>query len=76
MVQRNSVSPYWNHATQLRIAFVDLAFLRIAVCDSGLNGKVVAHRVVPVRCIRPGYRHLPLRTPNNQPIDNAMLFIR
>ncbi|CAD6185127.1 unnamed protein product [Caenorhabditis auriculariae] len=76
VVQRNSVNPIWNHTTQLRIACVDLAFLRIAVCDSGQNGRVVAHRVVPVRCIRPGFRHLPLRTSTNQPIDNAMIFIR
>ncbi|CAB3400668.1 unnamed protein product [Caenorhabditis bovis] len=76
VVQRNSVNPIWNHTTQLRIACVDLAFLRIAVCDSGQNGRVVAHRVVPVRCIRPGFRHLPLRTPTNLPIDNAMIFIR
>ncbi|CAI2356478.1 unnamed protein product [Caenorhabditis sp. 36 PRJEB53466] len=76
VVQRNSVNPIWNHTTQLRIACVDLAFLRIAVCDSGQNGRVVAHRVVPVKCIRPGFRHLPLRTPANLPIDNAMIFIR
>ncbi|CAI5455280.1 unnamed protein product [Caenorhabditis angaria] len=76
VVQRNSVNPIWNHTTQLRIACVDLAFLRIAVCDSGQNGKVVAHRVVPVQCIRPGFRHLPLRTPTNLPIDNAMIFLR
>ncbi|EFO89618.1 CRE-PLC-1 protein [Caenorhabditis remanei] len=76
VVQRNSVNPIWNHTTQLRIACVDLAFLRIAVCDSGQNGRVVAHRVVPVKCIRPGFRHLPLRTPTNLPIDNAMVFLR
>ncbi|NP_001360637.1 Phosphoinositide phospholipase C [Caenorhabditis elegans] len=76
VVQRNSVNPIWNHTTQLRIACVDLAFLRIAVCDSGQNGRVVAHRVVPVKCIRPGFRHLPLRTPTNLPIDNAMIFLR
>lgn len=33
VVQRNSVNPVWSHSTQLRINFVDLAFLRLAVCD-------------------------------------------
>ncbi|KAK5974916.1 Phosphoinositide phospholipase C, partial [Trichostrongylus colubriformis] len=76
VVQRNSVNPVWAHTTELRIIFVDLAFLRLAVCDSSQNGRVVAQRVVPVRCIRPGFRHLPLRTAANQPIESATLFIR
>ncbi|VDO78256.1 unnamed protein product [Heligmosomoides polygyrus] len=76
VVQRNSVNPVWSHSTQLRINFVDLAFLRLAVCDSSQNGRVVAHRVVPARCIRPGFRHLPLRSVANQPIESATLFIR
>ncbi|KAJ1349315.1 hypothetical protein KIN20_004810 [Parelaphostrongylus tenuis] len=75
IVHRNSVNPVWNHSTQLRIVFIDLAFLRLAVCDSGQNGRVIAHRVVPVRCIRPGFRHLPLRTAANQPIESATLFL-
>ncbi|PIO63025.1 Phosphatidylinositol-specific phospholipase C, Y domain protein, partial [Teladorsagia circumcincta] len=33
VVQRNSVNPLWAHTTELRITFVDLAFLRLAVCD-------------------------------------------
>ncbi|PAV87943.1 hypothetical protein WR25_03718 isoform B [Diploscapter pachys] len=73
---RNGVNPIWNQPFSLRIACVDLAFLRLAVCDSSRNGAVVSHRIVPLRCLRPGYRHLPLRTHTNQPIDNAMLFIR
>uniref|UniRef100_A0A1I8BPM6 Phosphoinositide phospholipase C n=1 Tax=Meloidogyne hapla TaxID=6305 RepID=A0A1I8BPM6_MELHA len=72
---RNSVNPIWNHSSTFRIVFVELAFLRIAVCD-GDNGKVLSQRVVPVRCLRPGYRHLPLRTPNNQPLEQSLLFIR
>uniref|UniRef100_A0A0K0DPQ4 Phosphoinositide phospholipase C n=1 Tax=Angiostrongylus cantonensis TaxID=6313 RepID=A0A0K0DPQ4_ANGCA len=75
IVHRNSVNPVWNHSTQLRIVFVDLAFLRLAVCDSTQNGRVIAHRVVPTRCIRPGFRHLPLRTAANQPIESATLFL-
>ncbi|EYC06425.1 hypothetical protein Y032_0076g1053 [Ancylostoma ceylanicum] len=76
IVQRNSVNPIWNHTIQLRVVFVDLAFLRIAVCDSSQNGRVVAHRVVPIRCIRPGFRHLPLRSSSNQPLDNSTIFLR
>lgn len=34
-----------------------------------------AQRVVPVRCLRPGYRHLPLRDGANHPLDQSMLFL-
>ncbi|VDM23665.1 unnamed protein product [Toxocara canis] len=74
VVNRNSVNPIWNHTCAFRISFVELAFLRVAVCDN-TNGRCVAQRVVPVRCLRPGYRHLPLRTNANLAIDQSMLFI-
>uniref|UniRef100_A0A915A442 Phosphoinositide phospholipase C n=2 Tax=Parascaris univalens TaxID=6257 RepID=A0A915A442_PARUN len=74
VVSRNSVNPIWNHICVFRISFSDLAFLRVAVCDSA-NGRCVAQRVVPVRCLRPGYRHLPLRTNANLTMDQSMLFI-
>ena len=59
-----------------RITFADLAFLRIAVLDTGNNSRVVSQRVVPVKCLRQGYRHLPLRTPANQPLEHSTLFLR
>lgn len=73
-VNRNSVNPIWNHTSTFRISLVYLAFLRIAVCDS-TSGRCMAQRVVPVRCIRAGYRHLPLRTPTNIPMDQGTIFL-
>ncbi|KAH7728443.1 phospholipase C [Aphelenchoides avenae] len=72
----NSVNPIWNYSATFRITFVDLAFLRIAVCDGAANGKCLSQRVVPIKCLRPGYRHLPLRTPSNQPLEQSTLFLR
>ncbi|VDK72952.1 unnamed protein product [Litomosoides sigmodontis] len=73
-VSRNSVNSIWNHTSTFRIAFAYLAFLRISVCDN-TNGRCLAQRVVPVRCIRAGYRHLPLRTPTNVPMDQGTVFL-
>ncbi|VDN04557.1 unnamed protein product [Thelazia callipaeda] len=73
-VSRNSVNPIWNYTTTFRIVFVELAFLRISICDS-TNGRCIAQRVVPVRFIRAGYRHLPLRTPANVPIEQGTVFL-
>uniref|UniRef100_A0A914I8L9 Phosphoinositide phospholipase C n=1 Tax=Globodera rostochiensis TaxID=31243 RepID=A0A914I8L9_GLORO len=76
MVGRNGVNPVWNHSCTFRIVFAELAFIRVAVCDGAANGRVMAQRVVAVRCLRPGYRHLPLRTPGNQPLEQSFLFVR
>uniref|UniRef100_A0A1I7W479 Phosphoinositide phospholipase C n=1 Tax=Loa loa TaxID=7209 RepID=A0A1I7W479_LOALO len=73
-VSRNSVNPIWKHTSTFRIAFVYLAFLRISVCDN-TSGRCMAQRVVPVRCIRAGYRHLPLRTPTNVPMEQGTIFL-
>lgn len=35
----------------------------------------MAQRVVPIRCIRAGYRHLPLRTSTNVPMDQGAIFL-
>uniref|UniRef100_A0A158R571 Phosphoinositide phospholipase C n=1 Tax=Syphacia muris TaxID=451379 RepID=A0A158R571_9BILA len=71
---RNAVNPTWNFFSVFRITCVDLAFLRIAVCDAS-NGRCCAQRVVPVKCLRPGYRHLPLRDLSNHSLDQSMLFL-
>ncbi len=75
-VQRNAVNPIWQHTCTFRVNFLDFAMLRVAILDSAANGKCVAQRVVPLRCLRPGYRHMRLRTPANLPLDQSMLFIR
>ncbi|VDN57858.1 unnamed protein product [Dracunculus medinensis] len=74
VANRNSVNPIWNFLCTFKIKFVDLAFLKIAICDSA-NGRCVSQRVVPVRHLRPGYRHLPLRNSVNLQVDNATIFI-
>uniref|UniRef100_A0A0N5BH47 Phosphoinositide phospholipase C n=1 Tax=Strongyloides papillosus TaxID=174720 RepID=A0A0N5BH47_STREA len=75
VVRSNSVNPVWNHVMNFRVSFVDLAFIRLSVCDSSNNGRVICQRVVPLKCLRPGYRHLPMRTQANKPIEQAHLFI-
>uniref|UniRef100_A0A914VHD0 Uncharacterized protein n=1 Tax=Plectus sambesii TaxID=2011161 RepID=A0A914VHD0_9BILA len=75
-VQRNAVNPIWQQNFSFRVNFLEFAFLRVAVCDSSSNGKCVAQRVIPLKCLRPGFRHVRLRTPANLPLDQSTLFIR
>lgn len=54
--------------------FADMAFLRFMVIDTN-TGHMVSQRVVSFHSLRPGYRHLRLRSPSNQPCELATLFI-
>ncbi len=62
---------------EFQINFLDLAFLRLSVSDNsgGSSGKCICQRLLPLRRLRPGYRHVRLRAPNNTPLDHSTLFI-
>lgn len=74
VVQRNTLNPIWNETFHFRVMFQDLAFLRFAVIDATSN-HLLAQRIVPLKCLRPGYRHLRLRSPLNRTFDMSTLFI-
>ncbi|KAK3593089.1 hypothetical protein CHS0354_038127 [Potamilus streckersoni] len=74
VISRNSLNPIWNDVFTFQVMFSDLAFIRFVVVDTSTN-HMVAQRVIPLKCLRPGYRHVRLRSPNNQPLELATLFI-
>ena len=50
-----------------------LASIRITAYEE--NGKFIGHRVLPVIGLRPGYRHLSLRTESGQALSLTSLFL-
>ncbi|XP_046989883.1 1-phosphatidylinositol 4,5-bisphosphate phosphodiesterase epsilon-1-like [Schistocerca americana] len=74
VVQRNALNPIWNDTFFFQVMFRDLAFLRFSVLDASTS-HVLAQRVLPLKCLRPGYRHVRLRSPQNQPLQLATLFV-
>lgn len=74
VVHKNSLNPIWNDTFRFRVMFQDLVFLRFTVMDS-TNNHVIAHRIVPLKCLRPGYRHLRLRNAQNKFLHMSTLFI-
>ena len=74
-VSGNSINPIWNEEPFVfkKVVLPNLAHLRFCVYDE--NGKMLGHRVIPVRGLRPGYRHIHLRNEINQPVPLATLFI-
>ncbi|KAL1439330.1 hypothetical protein MTO96_010351 [Rhipicephalus appendiculatus] len=57
-----------------RIAFAELAFLRFSVIDVMTN-HILSQRVIPVKSLKQGYRHVRLRSPQNQPLPLSSLFV-
>ncbi|XP_060525896.1 1-phosphatidylinositol 4,5-bisphosphate phosphodiesterase epsilon-1-like isoform X2 [Cylas formicarius] len=74
VVQKNALNPIWNETFHFRIMFQDLAFLRLAVFDS-TNNHLLGQRIVPLKCLRPGYRHLRLKNPQNRYLNMSTLFV-
>ena len=73
-VHKNSLNPIWNDTFHFRVMFHDLAFVRFSVLDATSNHLLV-QRILPLKCLRPGYRHLRLRSPQNKSLNMSTLFI-
>ena len=52
-----------------------MAFLRLTVKDEASRA-MIGFRLLPITAIRPGYRHVTLRNPCNQPLGMASLFVK
>lgn len=74
VVRRNALNPIWNDTFFFKVMFHDLAFLKFSVFDNDTN-HMVSQRVIPLKCLRPGYRHVRLRSPNNSSLSLASLFV-
>ncbi|CAL4059438.1 unnamed protein product, partial [Meganyctiphanes norvegica] len=73
-ISRNSFNPIWNDSFNIKVMFKDLTFLRLAVTDTA-TGHQTAQRIIPLKCLRRGYRHVRLRNAQNQPLPVSTLFI-
>ncbi|RZF45196.1 hypothetical protein LSTR_LSTR009967 [Laodelphax striatellus] len=74
IIQRNATNPIWNDTFFFQVMFRDLAFLRFSVLDANTN-HLLTQRVMPLKCLRPGYRHVRLRSPQNQALHLSTLFV-
>ncbi|XP_021351592.1 uncharacterized protein LOC110449213 [Mizuhopecten yessoensis] len=74
VVPRNALNPIWNDYFTFHVMFADLAFLRFVVVDANTS-HMVSQRIIPLKCLRAGYRHVRLRSPTNQPLELATVFI-
>ncbi|XP_048361248.1 1-phosphatidylinositol 4,5-bisphosphate phosphodiesterase epsilon-1 isoform X3 [Sphaerodactylus townsendi] len=73
-IHRNTLNPTWNEQFLFRIHFEDLVFLRFAVVENS-SSAVLAQRIIPLKALKRGYRHLQLRSLHNEALEISSLFI-
>ncbi|XP_037659786.1 1-phosphatidylinositol 4,5-bisphosphate phosphodiesterase epsilon-1 isoform X2 [Choloepus didactylus] len=73
-IHRNTLNPIWNEQFLFRVHFEDLVFLRFAVVENN-SSAVTAQRIIPLKALKRGYRHLQLRNLHNEVLEISSLFI-
>uniref|UniRef100_A0A8C8VJT2 Phosphoinositide phospholipase C n=1 Tax=Pelusios castaneus TaxID=367368 RepID=A0A8C8VJT2_9SAUR len=73
-IHRNTLNPMWNEQFLYRVHFEDLVFLRFAVVENN-SSAVTAQRIIPLKALKRGYRHLQLRNLHNEALEISSLFI-
>ncbi|XP_072523775.1 1-phosphatidylinositol 4,5-bisphosphate phosphodiesterase epsilon-1 isoform X2 [Salminus brasiliensis] len=73
-IHRNTLNPIWNENFSFHVHFEDMAFLRLAVVENN-SSQMTAQRIVPLKALKPGYRHLQLRNQHNEPLEVSSLFL-
>lgn len=73
-IQNNALNPIWNEKLCFQVMFKDLAFLRFGIVEASSH-HLIAQRVLPLKSIKPGYRHVRLRSAKNSSLPLSTLFI-
>ncbi|XP_033622233.1 LOW QUALITY PROTEIN: 1-phosphatidylinositol 4,5-bisphosphate phosphodiesterase epsilon-1 [Fukomys damarensis] len=73
-IHRNTLNPMWSEQFLFRVHFEDLVFLRFAVVENN-SSAVTAQRIIPLKALKRGYRHLQLRNLHNEVLEISSLFI-
>nr|XP_033801111.1 inactive phospholipase C-like protein 1 isoform X2 [Geotrypetes seraphini] len=75
-VQHNSDNPIFDESFEFQINLPELAMIRFVVLDDDYIGdEFIGQYTIPIECLQPGYRHVPLRSYVGDTIEHAKLFV-
>ncbi|XP_027019022.2 1-phosphatidylinositol 4,5-bisphosphate phosphodiesterase epsilon-1 isoform X2 [Tachysurus fulvidraco] len=73
-IHRNTLNPMWSESFTFQVHFEDMTFLRLAVVENN-SSQVTAQRILPLKALKPGYRHLQMRNQHNEALEVSSLFL-
>uniref|UniRef100_A0A674BJF4 Phosphoinositide phospholipase C n=1 Tax=Salmo trutta TaxID=8032 RepID=A0A674BJF4_SALTR len=73
-VHHNPLNPIWQQSFHFPLLMADLAFLRFTVVEHN-SSQTTAQRIISLRALRTGYRHVQLRNQHNEVLPVSSLFI-
>lgn len=79
VAQSNGINPTFDNKPFVfkKVVMPDLAHLRIAAYEeTSRSNRLIGYRIIPLTGLRPGYRHLALRSESNQPLTLPTLFLK
>lgn len=70
----NSMNPVWDETFTYNVMFKELAFIRFLIVDASTNHPL-AQRVVPLKSMLYGFRHIDMHNMRNRPLPLTALFV-
>merc|ERR1712123_501130 len=71
---KNALNPIWEDTFEIKVQMMERAFLKFTVLDSTTD-LATAQRIIPINQLRPGYRNVPLNSPDNKQLPLSSIFI-
>ncbi|CAG5073650.1 5-bisphosphate phosphodiesterase gamma-1 (Mus musculus) [Cotesia congregata] len=76
-ISDNGFNPIWNESCEFNIVNVNFAFIRFLVQDEDVFGdcNFIGQATYPVKCLRTGYRSVPLKNQYSEDLELASLLV-
>uniref|UniRef100_A0A3P9K4N4 Phosphoinositide phospholipase C n=1 Tax=Oryzias latipes TaxID=8090 RepID=A0A3P9K4N4_ORYLA len=75
-VTQNGDNPIFDESFEFQINLPELAMVRFVVLDDDFIGdEFIGQYTIPLECLQPGYRHLPLQSLTGEELLHAQLFV-
>ncbi|XP_023142871.2 inactive phospholipase C-like protein 2 [Amphiprion ocellaris] len=75
-VTHNGDNPIFDESFEFQINLPELAMVRFVVLDDDYIGdEFIGQYTIPLECLQPGYRHVPLQSLTGEELPHAKLFV-
>ncbi|XP_037651145.1 inactive phospholipase C-like protein 2 [Sebastes umbrosus] len=75
-VTQNGDNPVFDESFEFQINLPELAMVRFVVLDDDFIGdEFIGQYAIPLECLQPGYRHVPLQSLTGEELPHAKLFV-